>query len=158
MMAPAMDSKIPEASDASRRHVDAKYRRLVSAINSAAAELARINQTPNCSRAEWLAAVDKAAAILNRFNAGADCASAHNFLSLSDQEKRHFFAHSIAESDRLKRAERELEEARKDVARLDSRKIRIEGRNEFGEPCATVHYDIDLRAAIDAAQKKDTTP
>lgn len=66
-----------------------------------------------------------------------------------------------ADRDALKaRAEYELAAARaeaeawrKDAERLNSRRIRIGGRNEFGEPVIVLHTDIDLRAAIDAARE-----
>ena len=50
--------------------------------------------------------------------------------------------------------ERENAELRRDRERLDSGRIKINGFDEFGEPCATVHNGIDLRAAIDAAMKE----
>jgi hypothetical protein len=37
-----------------------------------------------------------------------------------------------------------------DKALLDSQRISIESRDEFGEPCRTLHVGIDLRAAIAA--------
>jgi hypothetical protein len=42
----------------------------------------------------------------------------------------------------------------KDGKRLDLRAIVIEGRDEFDEPARTLHVDIDLRAAIDAAMQE----
>lgn len=46
----------------------------------------------------------------------------------------------------------ELEQCRADAERLDSRMIAITGRDEFGDPQRVIHYDIDLRAAINAAR------
>jgi len=42
-------------------------------------------------------------------------------------------------------------EMARDKARLDSGRIVIHSRDEFGEPCSTEHIGINMRAAIDAA-------
>lgn len=45
-----------------------------------------------------------------------------------------------------------LEKARADVARLDSGRIELVGRDSWGEETRVLHCGVDLRAAIDAAQ------
>lgn len=44
---------------------------------------------------------------------------------------------------------------RKDAERLDSGRIRLVVRDDFGDPAPTVFVQVDLRAAIDAAMAKE---
>lgn len=46
----------------------------------------------------------------------------------------------------------EVEALRRDAERLDSKRILVHSRDEFGEPVSVLHTGIDLRAAIDAAR------
>lgn len=46
---------------------------------------------------------------------------------------------------------------RKDAERLDSGRIRLVVRDDFGDPAPTVFMQVDLRAAIDAAMAKESS-
>lgn len=46
---------------------------------------------------------------------------------------------------------------RKDAERLDSGRIRLVVRDDFGDPAPTVFMQVDLRAAIDAAMAKEAS-
>ena len=74
-----------------------------------------------------------------------------------DRMKAH--ARQLERELAAERAQRVAAEARareleRDAERLDSRAIVISERDDFGDVSKTLHTDIDLRAAIDAAQKE----
>lgn len=54
-------------------------------------------------------------------------------------------------ADAIASLQARLDAAEKDAARLDSGRIMISGRDEFGEPTTVIHCGMNLRSAIDAA-------